>query len=239
MRHLLILPLLLLLLACKTQRTVLAGPQKVSMGEYNDYNPNLSSDEMAAQMAATGQMQSHGGSGFSERFGFDSGGYGKEGLNAMSGKVFGGSTDSKQMKDFTQTRDFLTKRYGSTKDFFTKDSSLANSRSWLANRKVSGDRAAMESGSEYTGGNRILENKANQTAGRILSNRTSREDGKSAITRDFYPAKKVLDEGGDAPKMIGEGTEKQNNAVWNLIKGRSRDNPTTVQQIRDLLGKRD
>ena len=101
------------------------------------------------------------------------------------------------------------------------------------------DRAARETGEQYAGGNRILDNTRNRESSRILPSRSSREDGRTALTRDYYPAKKVLDSGGDKPKLIGEGTEKQGNAVWNYIKGRPRDNPATVQEIRELLGKRD
>ena len=238
MRYLLLLPLLLFMPSCRTERTVLAGPKKVSMGGYNDYNPNLSGDQMASQMSATGQSQSGGGAGFNDRFSFDSGGYGKEGLNIMSDKVFGGSTNTKYQKDFTQTKDYLTKRYGTTKEFGTRENSAGNARSWLSRRSSTMDRAARETGERYSGGNRILDNTRNRESDRIVTNRSSREDGRSAFTRDFYPAKKVLDQGGDKPKLLGEGTEKQSNAVWDFIKGRPRDNPATVQEIRDLLGKK-
>jgi hypothetical protein len=236
MRFLFLLPLLFLLPACKTQRTVLAGPQKISAGGYNDFNPNASNEQLAAQMAATGQSQTGGGSGFNERFGFDSGGYGSEGLNAMSGKMFGGETKSKDMKDFSQTKDFLTKRYGGTKGYGTKEYSDSGTRSWLAGRRARTG-SASEAGQEYSGGRRLLGERNYREAGRTITGRTSREASRTANTRAYYPAEKMLTGDRDEPKIIGEGSKKESHAVWELIKSRPRDNPASVQEIRDLLGK--
>jgi hypothetical protein len=239
MRLLLLLPLLLALPSCETERTVLAGPQKVSAGGYSDYDPNASADEMAARMSATGQTQAGAGSGFNERFSFDSGGYGKEGLNIMSGKMFG-DTKTRDMKEFTQTKDFLTKRYGGgTRELEARENASGDARSWFGSRKARTDQTASESGQEFAGGSRVLDGKRSREDGRTLAERTARESTREARTRNFYPAEKVIEQGGDAPKMIGEGKNKEKGAVFDFIRGRDRDNPATVQEIRDLLGKRD
>jgi hypothetical protein len=240
LRPLLLLPLLFFLPSCETERTVLAGPTKVSSGGYNDYNPNASGDQMAAQMSASGQTQTGGGSGFNERFSFDSGGYGKEGLNILSGKMFG-DTKTQDMKEFSQTKDFLTKRYGGgTRELEARENASGSERSWLGGRRARTDKTASEAGQEYAGGGRVIDGKRSREDGRTLTGRSAREENRAAYTRgDYYPAKKVMDQGGDAPKMIGEGSNKEKGSVLNLIRGRDRDNPATVQEIRDLLGKRD
>jgi hypothetical protein len=110
-------------------------------------------------------------------------------------------------------------------------------KSWLGGKKARTDEAAREAGPDYYAGDRVLENKAPRGDGRIVPEKSSREDGRVAATRDFYPAKKVLDQGADAPKIIGKGDKHTNDAVSKFVKSRPRDDPATVEEIRELLGK--
>lgn len=251
MRQLFLLLCLCALSACKSTRTVLSGPQQVSTGQ-SDYSPERETQSRAAGAAAstagvTGQFGS-GGDAFNQKFGsFDPGGYIRKdprnpkntiyGLNSLSHKTFGGDTNTKDMKSFTQTRDFLAKRYSNTRELEQKESSSQGIRSWFSGRKANTDRAARETGAEYSGSGRTIANKVSSSDGRTVNSRTAREQERTAGTKDYYPAKKVLDEGRDAPKIIGEGDKATRDAVWKHIKSRPRDNPATVEEIRQLLGK--
>jgi hypothetical protein len=227
------------LTACQTERTVVAGPRNVGGGASDYDSENEARARAAGQAAAasgvSGQFGS-GGSAFNQRFGtFDPGGYGSDGLNAMSQQMFGGDLNSKDMKSYTQTRDFITRRFSGTRELDQKSSSSQSTMSWFSGRKANADRIARETGAEFSGSGRRVEGKTSN--GRVAGTKTAREDGRSAQTKDYYPASKAVDEGRDAPKMIGQGSKAQNDAVWRLIKSRPRDNPATVDEIRQLLGK--
>ena len=155
----------------------------------------------------------------------------------MSEKMFGGNTGTQEMKSFTQTKDFLTKRYTNTRELEQKESFTQRMKSWMSGKKANVSKSARETGQEFYNGDKVLANKANYQDGRTVKARASREDGKVANTKDFYPAKKVLDGGYDAPKIIASGDKKTNDSVLRMIKSRPRDNPATVDDIRQLLGK--
>lgn len=238
------------LTSCKTTRTVLSGPTNVSSGSSGSYNPEKerAAGEAAVRSGVQGQF-GQGDSGFQERFGkFDPGGYIQTksdpkdptksvttyGLNSMSDKNFGGSLNSKDMKSFTQSRDFLTRKYN-TQELSQKDSSAQGVKSWFANKKANADRMAHDSGAEYSGSGRTVAGKTSSSDGRTVTTGDAREQGKAAMTKNYYPASKALDN--DAPKIIGQGSKGENDSVWKLIKSRPRDNPATVEDIRALLGK--
>jgi hypothetical protein len=224
--------------ACKTTRTVVAGPKTTSL-DINDYDPQAeaNSAEIGRKAAASGMVGSQfgGGRGWSQRFG-DVNPYGYE-LNAMNEKIYGGDTGTKDMKSFTQTKDFLTKRYTNTSELEQKESYTQRMKSWLGGKKANTDKLARETSREYGGETRVLENKTSYSDGRTVKERSSREDGRVAGTKDYYPAQKAIDRGADAPKIIGQGDKKTNDSVWKLIKSRPRDDPATVEDIRQLLGK--
>lgn len=234
--------------ACKTTHTVLAGPANVGQN-FSDYDPRRESQNeiIAQQASATGMTDQFGGGGkFQQRFGTaDPYGYiGKNpdgtnriGLNAMNEKIFGGNTKTNEMKSFAQTKDFLTRRYTNTREIGQKESFSQRMTSWFSGRKANADKLARETGHAYYDGNRVIANNANRNDGRTLPGRAFREEGRVARTSDFYPAKKVLDKGADAPPIIGEGDKKSRDAVDRLVRSRPRDNPATVEEIRQLLGK--
>jgi hypothetical protein len=245
-----VLPLLLAVLpACKTTRTVIAGPQNPEK-HVNDYDPkkeaaNFEAGQKAAAMGMVG-TQFGGGSGWSERFGnSDPYGYNKVdskgnnilGLNALGEKYFGGNTATKDMKSYGQTKDYLTKRYTNTKELGQKESFSQRMSSWFGGKKANTDHIARETGQDYRDGARVIANKTNYNDGHTLPEKSSREDGRAARTRDFYPAKKVLDQGADAPKMIGNADKDTAEKVSKLVKTHTRENPTTIEEIRQMLGK--
>ena len=241
-----LVPFLLLLClcalqACKSVRTVTAGPRVISDGG-SDYNAQQEArrDQFARQAAASGVegQADQGGSNFSRRFGnYDPHGYGTEGLNAMSEQMFGGKTNTQDMKSFTQTKDFLAKRYTNTRELGQKESFSQRMKSWMSSKKANTDKLAPETGRDFYNSDKVLANKSNDNDGRTIGERSSHEQGKVANTKDFYPAKKVLDGGYDAPRIIGAGDKKTNDTVTRMVKSRPRDNPATVEDIRQLLGK--
>jgi hypothetical protein len=239
MRFLFLL-LLCALPACQTERTVIAGPKHISEGS-SDYNPQVEarSREIGQQAAASGVVGQFGtgGEGFQRLSSGDPGGYGRDGLNAMNEKVFGGNTKSQEMKSFTQTKDFLAKRYSNTRELDQKESFTSRMKSWLGGKKANTHESATETGRNYYDGDNVLANKANFNDGRTIAARDAHDSTRVAGTKDYYPAKKVIDRGGDAPKMLGEGTDREKKAVQRLIKSRPRDDPATVEEIRQLLGK--
>jgi hypothetical protein len=141
------------------------------------------------------------------------------------------------MKSFTQTKDFLAKKYANTRELEQKESFTSRMKSWLGGKKANTDAAATETGRNYYDGERVLANKPSPSDGRTIAERAAHDSTRAAGTRDFYPAKKVIDQGADAPKMIGEGSDREKSAVQKLIKSRPRDDPATVEEIRQLLGK--
>ena len=237
--------------ACTSTRTVLSGPQKVSAGNGASYSAESEARSTAAGQAAAasgvvGQF-GQGDASFQERFAsFDPGGYIRQdpkdprktiwGLNSMSEKNFGGDLNTKDMKSFGQTRDFLTRKYD-TRELNQKNSSAQGVKSWFSNKKANADRMASESNSEFSGSGRVLSNKMSSSEGRSVATKDARESGRTVDTKNYYPAQKVLDRGGDAPKIIGQGDKQTNESVWRLIKSRTRDNPASVEDIRSLLGK--
>lgn len=243
------------LVSCKTTREVVAGPRNISTGNGDSYNPEREAKARAAGEAAVAagavDQIGQGDSAFQQRFGsFDPGGYiqtkqdSKDptksvttyGLNHMSEKNFGGDLNSKDMKSFGQTRDFLTRKYD-TRELYQKNSSAQGVKSWFSNKKANADRMAHDSGAEYSGNSRVLTNKTNSSTDRTVNTKDARENDRTAMTKDYYPAKKVLDQGRDAPKIIGQGDKGTNESVWRLIKSRPADNPATVEEVRALLGK--
>jgi len=243
--------------SCQTTRTVLAGPSKISSGNSSTFNAekearSRASGQAAASAGVVGQV-GQGDEAFTQRFGsFDPGGYIQTktdpknpkksvttyGLNYMSEKNFGGNLNSKDMKSFSQTSDFLTRKYDTT-ELYQKNSSSQGVKSWFGNKKAEADKQATESGAQFSGGSRVLANKTSNSDGRTVDTRGARENGRTADTKDFYPAKKAVVHGADAPKIIGEGSKESRDSVWRLIKSRPRDNPATVDEIRALLGKTD
>ena len=150
--------------ACKTTRTVLSGPPTTDLGTINDYDPQreaagAAAAQRAASMGMAGTPLDSGGAGWGARFGSkDPYGYvrpdpnDKEkdpakrkliyGLNAMAEKVYGGNTSSRDMKSFSQTKDFLTKRYSNTREIGQKESFSQHLSSWFGGKKARTDAIA-------------------------------------------------------------------------------------------------
>lgn len=237
------------LTACQTERTVLSGPTKVQSGRSDIGADSIAKDRAAGAAAASsgayGQM-GNGGEAFQERFGnFDPGGYLSKdekgnttfGLNAMSEKAFGGNLNSRDMKSFSQSKDFLTKKYGTNRELDQKTSSSQGVNSWFGNKKANASGEAYGSDKAYSGSARSIADKTSTADGRTATTGKAREQGRTATTGNYYPAQKVLDQGGDEPKIIGQGDKATNDSIWRLIKSRPRDNPATVEEIRQLIGK--
>ena len=72
---------------------------------------------------------------------------------------------------------------------------------------------------------------------RTITERSSREEKRTAHTGDYYPAKKVMDEGRDAPLIVRSPNSDKSIDVGNAKRSRSRSSDVTIDDIREMLGK--
>jgi hypothetical protein len=211
---------LLLLPCCRTERTVVAGPTKTS----------LSQSFGGSEVDPNSRFQA------ADPFGYQDNKSG--GLNALSGKMFSGSTAEKHMKEFTQTRDFVTRRYSGTRDFSRaeKQSFLQRMSSRFTDASARESGAARESGQSYREGSRSLSTPASREDGRLASTSEYRDGSRMTTTRDFYPAQKADNPRLTEPKMVNAG-KAASEKVTSMVMSRPADDPATIDDIRAALGK--
>lgn len=220
--------------ACKTQRTVLAGPVITSL-DVKDKTANGGAS---------------GGAGFGSRFdSADPFGYnqnasntdGKGGLNAMSEKMFGGKLEAQSKKEFTSTKNFLTREYGGEKDFKTKnwkDAKKNDPSNWTDQLFATGEdkegtKSFRESGKEAA-------TKENSAASKVASTKEFADAAKKAGSgdKDYFPAQKALSDGRDKPKLANarsddEATSQESASILQRIK----NSQATAADINKFLGK--
>jgi hypothetical protein len=218
---LLILTAAAFLSGCRTERTVIAGPTRTSLSGGGD----------GSEVDANSRFQAR------DPFGYESNESG--GLNALSGKMFSGSTPEKDMKQFQQTRDFVTKRYsGNTAELSSADkrSFLQRLTSPLTGRKARESGSASEAERAWQGGTPLLGTPASRYDGQSARTRDFSEADRTAPTRNFVPAEKALEPGRSDPPMMN-ADPKEADRVTSLIMSRTRDDPATIDDIRAALGK--
>ena len=217
---LLLLSAAFLLAGCRTERTVIAGPTRTSL-----------SGGSSGEVDANSRFQAR------DPFGYESNQSG--GLNALSGKMFSGSTPEKDMKQFQQTRDFVTKRYsGSTAELSSADkrSFLQRLTSPLTGRKATEAGPASEAERAWQGGTPLLGTPASRYDGQSARTRDFSGADRTAPTRNFVPAEKALEPGRSDPPMMN-ADPKEADRVTSLIMSRTRDDPASIDDIRAALGK--
>ncbi|MDB6135095.1 MAG: hypothetical protein JWM59_3338 [Verrucomicrobiales bacterium] len=212
--------------ACKTQRTVLAGPTVTSL-----------------DIKETG---SKGSGGFDARFNSaDPFGYnqnasnkdGKGGLNAMSEKMFGGQLESQSKKEYTATKDFLTREYGGKKSYKTsdwKDRGKNSPNKWndqlFATQENKDGNMAFREGSKEAG------TKTFRDAGKNAATKDFNEAGKNAPVNDYYPAEKALSDGRDKPKLANAQSGDPASQDQTILQ-RIKNSQATASEINKYLGK--
>lgn len=219
--------------ACKTQRTVLAGPVVTSLDIKDSSNQKI------------GQADS-GGAGFGSRFDSpDPFGYnqnasnkdGQGGLNAMSEKMFGGKLEAQSKKEYTSTKNFLTREYGGGKDFKAKDwksGKEGKSSQWTDQLFATDENK--EGAMTFREGSKEAATKENSAASKVAGTKDFAGSGKKASTKDYYPAEKALSQGRDNPKLAnasGGEAVKDSESILQRIK----NSQATSSDIIKMLNK--
>lgn len=224
--------------ACKTQRTVLSGPVVTS----------LDVKDKATDGGASG------GSGFGARFeSADPFGYnqnasniGKDGkvggggLNAMSEKMFGGKLEAQSKKEYTSTKNFLTREYGGEKDYKTKNwkgGNKENPSTWTDQLFATGE--DKEGTKSFRDSGKEAATRENSSASKIASTKEFADAGKKASSdKDYFPAQKALNDGRDKPKLANAKSDDEASSSENAtILQRIKNSQATATDINKFLGK--
>ena len=199
--------------ACQTERTVLAGP------------------------TVTG-LEAQGSSGESRFSNQDPFGYQQnksEGLNAMSEKMFGGKLQAQSQKEFTKSKDFLTREYGGKKDFAAKSwKGDPKGRTWTDKLFDTDDRPEGEV--LYRDGGREAAVKDNADATKMANTKDFTGADRTARTSNYRPAEKALEDGRDAPRL-GDARPERLSSQERAIRDRISNSNASAVDINKLLGK--
>ncbi|MES2707518.1 MAG: hypothetical protein V4726_13050 [Verrucomicrobiota bacterium] len=222
--------------ACKSQRTVLAGPVKTSLDVQDK----------------TGDGGASGGSGFGSRFnsvdpfGYNEnasntdgkGGRGKGGLNAMSEKMFGGKLQAQSKKEYTATKNFLTREYGKEKEYKAKDwkgGKKDNPSNWTDQLFATGENK--DGGMTFHEGSKEAATKENSAASKVAGTKEfAGADKQASGTKNYFPAEKARSGGRDEPKLANAQAgdhSSENDSILQRIK----NSQATASDINKYLGK--
>lgn len=213
----------LFLTACKTQRTVLAGPTVTGIDAQGLKDPKAQS---------TGFQDNSGR-------GTDPSGYQQNangGLNAMSEKMFGGKLDSQTQKEFDANKNFLTREYGGGKKFDTKTwQGEPKSKTWTDQLFDTGDNSR-EGELAYGEAGREAAVKDSPYAGQTARTSDFAGAGKTARTGNYRPAERALEAGRDEPKLTSARPDRMS-AREKAIHDRIANSNASASEINKFLGK--
>jgi hypothetical protein len=205
--------------ACKTQRTVLAGP------------------------TVTG-LDAQGPSSVDSRFGNqDPGGYNLNGrkddkvrgLNAMSEKMFGGKLQSQSEKEFAANKNFLTREFGGKKNFAAKTwQGEPKNKTWTD--KLFDTDETSEGDMAFREGERSAVIKDSPEANKIARTNEYADGTRAARTNNYRPAEKALEAGRDEPKLASARSDRPS-AKEKLIRDRISNSNASASEISKFLGK--
>ncbi len=207
------LGLLCLLPACKTQRSVLAGPTVTGLeakGESGD--SRFRSDDPSGY-----QQNSNGG------------------LNAMSEKMFGGKLQSQSEKEFNASKNFLTREYGGKKDFAAKTwKGDPKGRTWTDKLFDTDD--SSEGETMFSEAGREAAVKDSPDANRMADTKDFAGAGRTARTNNYRPAEKALEGGRDNPRLTTSRPDRMSTQE-KAIHDRIANSNATASDINKFLGK--
>ena len=216
--------------ACKTQRTVLAGPTVTGLdspGAGPIGNPRFSTDDPSGYMqnGQKGKKLKKGEPDTTIR-----------GLNAMSEKMFGGKLQSQSQKEFASNKNFLTREYGGKKKNFAAKTwkSEPKSRTWTDKLFDTDD--SSETGTTFYDAGRQVMVKDSPDATRMARTGDFAGASRTARTSNYRPAERALEAGRDAPKL----TSSKNDSVSpgeKSIRDRIADSNASAVEINQFLGK--
>ena len=214
--------------ACKTQRTVLAGPTVTGLdaqgwgstdARYSNDDPNgyLQNGQKAKKLKK-GEPDTT-----------------IRGLNAMSEKMFGGKLQSQSQKEFASNKNFLTREYGGKKDFAAKTwKGEPKSRTWTDKLFDTDD--SSETGTTFYDAGRQAMVKDSPDATRMARTGDFASASRTARTSNYRPAERALEAGRDAPRL----TSSKNDSVSpgeKSIRDRIADSNASATEINQFLGK--
>lgn len=233
--------------SCASKRTVLSGPKQVGL-EQDDYDPQDSEKQMAKMRHATamgmqGQLEQQGGRAFMERFGKletegPNGVDPKTGLkdynrNSYEGKMFNGELKESSLKSYNQTKDFVTKNYGGGKDYRTKDYGGQDASAREAG-KMRKEGSAVEDGDLFVDRTSAVKTPDARETGREFATSENRQATGEYRTENYLPAERAAEQDRynvqDAPAHV-------QSSVSSMVKGKSKKNPATIEEINALVGK--
>lgn len=224
--------LLLTGVSCQSQRTVLAGPVVTSL------------DIKDTKTQAVGQVDDQGGAGFGSRFNSaDPYGYnqnksntdGQGGLNAMSEKMFGGKLQDQTQKQFTATKNFITREYGGKKNLEEKSykTGIRDEKARWTDQLFA-TKEKNETGNTFRDGSKEAFTKENSAGSKMAGTKEFAGGSKTARTGDYYPASKALSDGRDTAPLsnVGGDTSQDEN-----IRTRIKNSQASSAEINQYLGK--
>lgn len=208
------LSLLLATCACKTQRSVLAGPTVTGL-------ESKGSDD------ASGRFSNQDPFGYMQNE--------SEGVNALSGRMFGGKLETQSQKEFAASKKFLTREYGGQKDIAAKTwRGKPESRSWTDKLFDTDDTS--DTASTFRDGGREAPVKDSTDAAKVARTSDFAGAGRAARTSNYRPAEKALEPGRDEPKLSSARPDRMNNKE-KAVHDRIANSNATASEINKFLGK--
>lgn len=208
------LVLLLACPACKTQRSVLAGPTVTGL-------ESKGSDD------ASGRMSNQDPFGYMQNK--------SEGINVLSGKMFGGKLQSQSQKEFTASKNFLTREYGGKKDYAAKSwQGDPKGRTWTDKLFDTDDSQSSET--IFPGAEREASMKDSPDAARMARTSDFSGAGRTARTGNYRPAEKASESGRDEPKLSSARPDRMSNKE-KAVRDRIANSEASASEINKFLGK--
>lgn len=210
------LALLLTGTACKTQRTVLAGPTQTGL-------------EAQGQSDVNSKYGNQDPSGYQQNA--------SEGLNAMSEKMFGGKLKAHTDKEFNANKNYLTREFGSKKDFNTKTwkgAPESGSRTWTDKLFDTDDTS--DTANTFAEAGREVATKESRESGQTARTKDFAGAGEMARTNNYRPAEKALEGGRDNPKLSDARPDKMSGRE-KAIHDRIANSNASASEINKFLGK--
>jgi hypothetical protein len=212
----------LFLTACKTQRTVLAGPTVTGVDAQGLKDPKAQS---------TGFQDNSGR-------GTDPNGYQQNangGLNALSDKMFGGKLESQSQKEFDASKNYLTREYGGGKKFDTKNwQGEPKSKTWTDQLFDTGDNHEGELAFKDAGREAAV--KDSPDAGKTARTGDFAGGSKTARTGNYRAAERALEAGRDDPKLTSARPDRMSTQE-KAIHDRIANSNASASEINKFLGK--
>ena len=200
--------------ACKSQRTVLAGPTVTGLD-------------------AQGSSDNSGRLSNQDPFGYQQNA--SQGLNAMSAKMFGGKLQSQSEKEFAANKSYLTRAFGDSKNFAAKSYQTGpQNRTWTDKLFDTDDNTAASA--TFADASRQAPIKDSPDAAKVARTQAYAPGERAAITNNYRPAERALEKGRDRPKLASATPERMSNQE-KAVRDRIATSQATASEINKFLGK--